>query len=66
MPIYLCRPGASSKEPWRHGVVVHERPFPIDGCGNGGDEDTRVVRPFLVLINKIATDGGGGEADGRS
>ena len=29
-------------------------------------EDTRVVRPFLVLINKIATDGGGGEVDGRS
>ena len=31
MPIYLCQPGLSSKEPWRHGVQVYERPFPLPG-----------------------------------
>ena len=31
MPVYLCQPGAASasKEPWRHGVQVYERPFPL-------------------------------------
>jgi len=42
MPIYLCRPGADTKEPWRRGVQVHARPFPIDGGGrssHGHDDD---------------------------
>ena len=29
MPIYLCQPGTSTNEPWRHGVQVYERPFPM-------------------------------------
>ena len=29
MPIYLCQPGTSSTEPWRHGIQVYERPFPL-------------------------------------
>ena len=29
MPIYLCQPGASTNEPWRHGIQVYERPFPM-------------------------------------
>jgi len=29
MPIYLCQPGTSANEPWRHGVQVYERPFPM-------------------------------------
>ena len=29
MPIYLCQPGTSSSEPWRHGIQVYERPFPL-------------------------------------
>lgn len=31
MPIYQCKPGSDSNEPWRHGVPVHELPFPIAG-----------------------------------
>ena len=30
MPVYVCRPGQSSAEPWKHGVQVYARPFPID------------------------------------
>lgn len=33
MPVYLCQPGLSSREPWRHGVQVYERPFPLPGDG---------------------------------
>ena len=29
MPIYLCQPGTATKDPWRHGVQVYERPFPL-------------------------------------
>ena len=31
MPVYLCRPGHASSEPWRHGVQVYAYPFRIDG-----------------------------------
>jgi len=30
MPIYLCKPGWGSPEPWRHGVPVYALPFPFD------------------------------------
>eukprot|EP00566_Odontella_aurita_P032304 CAMPEP_0113551194 /NCGR_PEP_ID=MMETSP0015_2-20120614/14396_1 /TAXON_ID=2838 /ORGANISM="Odontella" /LENGTH=55 /DNA_ID=CAMNT_0000452073 /DNA_START=647 /DNA_END=810 /DNA_ORIENTATION=+ /assembly_acc=CAM_ASM_000160 len=30
MPVYLCKPGWSSPEPWRHGVQVYAYPFRID------------------------------------
>eukprot|EP00804_Cyclotella_cryptica_P029711 CCRYP_015198-RA/>CCRYP_015198-RA protein AED:0.09 eAED:0.09 QI:0/0.5/0.33/1/0.5/0.33/3/832/790 len=30
MPIYLCLPGHSSKEPWRHGMRIYDRPHDID------------------------------------
>eukprot|EP00559_Dactyliosolen_fragilissimus_P007383 CAMPEP_0184871098 /NCGR_PEP_ID=MMETSP0580-20130426/39908_1 /TAXON_ID=1118495 /ORGANISM="Dactyliosolen fragilissimus" /LENGTH=663 /DNA_ID=CAMNT_0027373597 /DNA_START=173 /DNA_END=2165 /DNA_ORIENTATION=- len=29
MPLYLCKPGQSSPEPWRHGVQVYAQPFYI-------------------------------------
>lgn len=30
MPIYLAQPGISTKEPWRHGLQVYDRPFSLD------------------------------------
>ena len=30
MPIYLSLPGHESKEPWRHGLSVYERPVPLE------------------------------------
>jgi len=30
MPVYLCKPGWASSEPWRHGVQVYAYPFKID------------------------------------
>ena len=30
MPIYLCKPGRLSEEPWRHGVQVYASPFPLE------------------------------------
>lgn len=32
MPVYLCQPGSTSKEPWRHGVEVYDRPAPLDSA----------------------------------
>jgi hypothetical protein len=29
MPIYLCKPGSHSLEPWRHGIPVYAQPFPL-------------------------------------
>ena len=36
MPVYLCRPGHASTEPWRHGVQVYAYPFRIDGTAGAG------------------------------
>ena len=44
MPIYLCQPGANSKEPWRHGVQVYERPFPMDRASPGSRRRQRQRR----------------------
>lgn len=30
MPVYLCQPGASASEPWRHGIQVYAAPFAMD------------------------------------
>ena len=30
MPVYLCQPGVSASEPWRHGIQVYATPFPLD------------------------------------
>jgi hypothetical protein len=30
MPIYLCKPGINSVEPWRHGIPVYPHPFPLN------------------------------------
>lgn len=29
MPVYLCKPGWSASEPWRHGVQVYAYPYPL-------------------------------------
>ena len=52
MPVYLCQPGHSSSEPWRHGVQVHARPFPLPGDagpsgGERGGEGRRVPSPAV-------------------
>lgn len=43
MPIYLCQPGSASKEPWRHGVQVYSRPFPLDGYDSPSSSSRRGV-----------------------
>lgn len=30
MPVYLCQPGATGSEPWRHGIQVYAAPFAMD------------------------------------
>jgi hypothetical protein len=30
MPVYLCQPGATASEPWRHGIQVYAAPFSMD------------------------------------
>ena len=45
MPIYLCQPGLSSKEPWRHGVQVYERPFPLPGDATTAGRTGRDAAP---------------------
>lgn len=37
MPVYLCKPGWSATEPWRHGVQVYARPFPLVQNARGGN-----------------------------
>lgn len=46
MPIYLCKPGVNSVEPWRHGIPVYPHPFPLNAkssanrsTGDGLDRD---------------------------
>jgi hypothetical protein len=29
MPVYLCQPGATANEPWRHGIHVYAAPFDL-------------------------------------
>jgi hypothetical protein len=29
MPVYLCQPGATASEPWRHGIHVYAAPFDL-------------------------------------
>lgn len=35
MPIYQCKPGSDSTEPWRHGLPVYALPYPIDSHDAG-------------------------------
>ena len=77
MPIYLCQPGTSFKEPWRHGVQVYERPFPLEAksaVGNG-DGNARATPPTGGATAAVATTEaaersavarGGQENDGRT
>jgi len=30
MPVYLCKPGWGTVEPWKHGVPVFDQPFPTN------------------------------------
>ena len=30
MPVYLCQPGATASEPWRHGIQVYAAPYAMD------------------------------------
>jgi hypothetical protein len=32
MPVYLCKPGMNSLDPWRHGIPVYAHPFPLRGA----------------------------------
>lgn len=29
MPVYLCQPGVTAEEPWRHGIQVYAAPFDL-------------------------------------
>mmetsp|Transcript_9809 Transcript_9809/g.14602 ORF Transcript_9809/g.14602 Transcript_9809/m.14602 type:complete len:956 (-) Transcript_9809:81-2948(-) len=40
MPIYLCKPGSGSPEPWRHGVPVYALPFPLDNTSTSSSGGT--------------------------
>ena len=70
MPIYLAQPGVSSKEPWRHGLQVYERPFPINleldnhdssnnNNNNNNDDDYRQQQSSSNIGGVTAAAGGG-------
>jgi hypothetical protein len=45
MPVYLCKPGVNSLDPWRHGIPVYVQPFPLRGAtgvSNSLDKDADV------------------------
>lgn len=39
MPIYLCKPGYDSSEPWKHVVKVYASPFPGSNNNNNNRKD---------------------------
>jgi hypothetical protein len=41
MPVYVCQPGKGHPEPWRHGIQVYARPFPVDG--SDGDKPSATM-----------------------
>ncbi|KAL3940508.1 MAG: hypothetical protein SGARI_000936 [Bacillariaceae sp.] len=52
MPVYLCQPGLTAEEPWRHGIQVYAAPFDLVDIqsskeNNNDNHDTRegVARP---------------------
>ena len=68
MPIYLCKPGYHSSEPWKHVIQVYSSPFPkkeeeeeesenailvLDG--EEGDVVRRVRHAEIVLVDAIFT-----------
>ena len=57
MPIYLCQPGSSSKEPWRHGVQVYERPFPLHD--DEGEQDNHQKQQRSSSSSGASGSGGG-------
>jgi hypothetical protein len=41
MPVYLCKPGVNSLEPWRHGIPVYAEPFDL---GSGSSTSTSTTK----------------------
>ena len=41
MPIYLCQPGISTSEPWRYGIQVYERPFPLNNNNHNNNDSQK-------------------------
>eukprot|EP00581_Thalassiosira_minuscula_P000492 CAMPEP_0183745726 /NCGR_PEP_ID=MMETSP0737-20130205/66390_1 /TAXON_ID=385413 /ORGANISM="Thalassiosira miniscula, Strain CCMP1093" /LENGTH=408 /DNA_ID=CAMNT_0025981405 /DNA_START=510 /DNA_END=1733 /DNA_ORIENTATION=+ len=60
MPIYLCQPGASSKEPWRHGVQVYERPFPLHPPAPSSSSTAKAGVDAASATGSSTSDGGDG------
>lgn len=64
MPIYLCQPGTGSKEPWRHGVQVYARPFPLGGESESDNDDDGDVDPVATReAERVALASVAGTAD---
>lgn len=41
MPIYVCKPGWGTAEPWRHGIPVYSLPFPMDDASGTGTQHSQ-------------------------
>jgi hypothetical protein len=49
MPIYLCLPGHASKEPWRHGMRIFDRPHDVkDNTSDRGEKKGRHNQPISL------------------
>jgi hypothetical protein len=53
MPVYLCQPGVTATEPWRHGIHVYAAPFELV------DQEVEDITMTTVLEDVGATMEGG-------
>ena len=62
MPVYLCKPGMNSLDPWRHGIPVYAQPFPLRGVtgvsnslGNDADMDVETRESVEDVLPNVHT-----------
>lgn len=59
MPAYLCQPGIGSPEPWKHGIQVYGRPFPMDQASSaksGEAADSSASHSTDAISNPFGSD----------
>lgn len=63
MPVYICRAGANSSEPWRHGLQVYAAPFQLmdlsedNSAGGQNNDNVCNVAPRMMSSSGGTTEG---------
>lgn len=52
MPVYLCKPGVFSNEPWRHGIPVYAEPFALSTPSTNPPQQQRQTRESSSLLSQ--------------